>query len=58
MVQLALESAVSVPAKPLKLVVVYCINSSKKTKMEILAIIATNVVTIVGMASYTSGLQK
>ena len=26
--------------------------------MDIFAIIATNVVTIVGMASYTSGLQK
>jgi len=26
--------------------------------MDILAIMATNVVTMVGMASYTSGLQK
>lgn len=33
-------------------------TSSKKTSMDIFATIATKVVTIVGIASYTSGLQK
>jgi hypothetical protein len=33
-------------------------NSNNNISIEILAIIATNVVTIVGIASYTSGLQK
>jgi len=38
--------------------VVELTNSSKKTKIEILAKIATKVVTIVGIPSYTSGLQE
>ena len=37
---------------------VWCTNPNKKIKIDILAIIATKVVTIVGIASYTSGLQK
>jgi hypothetical protein len=37
---------------------VYNINSNNKINKDTLAIIATKVVTIVGIASYTSGLQK
>jgi hypothetical protein len=37
---------------------VKCTNSKKKINIDIFAIIATNVVTKVGMASYTSGDQK
>jgi len=41
-----------------KELLVKCTNSNNKINIDILATVATNVVTIVGIPSYTSGDQK